>query len=209
MMKLWCNCCQKTVSIPNDNQHTFKQTFRDDWCAQNVFVCILSNYFDVDVLKNTFFFNTRNLFMELFLLWLLWIASYVWHYNCDKCIVILFVLLYEIYLVMIIFVGAQALNLNLQLWTAMASIISQSGNLFICIYCPWLVLRKLKQPKTKIQQKQTKHSNLVKILSKKAHFFAFVEHLVHELSIEVQSNLSFISTLIRILFFFVSMYCRI
>ena len=68
--------------------------------------------------------------------------------------------------------------------TAFAScivVIIQLLNLIITFYCPYAILRQLRAPTSG----KKKHASLVKVLSRKSHFFAFVQHLAHELSVEV------------------------
>ena len=89
-----------------------------------------------------------------------------------------------LYLVLLLGVLIQILDGDIELWAAVISLLTQTGNLAICMYCPWVILQRLKRPKTK-EQLQERRLNLGKILSRKAYFFSFVEHLVHELSIEV------------------------
>eukprot|EP01084_Bolivina_argentea_P143653 252220_1 len=62
----------------------------------------------------------------------------------------------------------------------------QTSNFLLTFFCPYSILKQLK--KSGNNQKK-KNKNLGKILSKKCYFFAFVQHLVHELSIE---NLTFL-----------------
>ena len=90
-------------------------------------------------------------------------------------------------------VGLLVVNLGGQsdMWAAIASIFTQSFNLCTCIYCPYVILKKLKQSslqRSKEQAVKQSQIGLKKILSRKGYFFAFLEHLVHELSVEVWLN---------------------
>lgn len=93
------------------------------------------------------------------------------------------------YIVLLAGLGVIALGGSLDMWAAILSLFGQSANLCTCIYCPYSILKRLNQSnleKNKEQSYKNRKIALKKILSQKAYFFAFLEHLVHELSVEVQ-----------------------